>query len=291
METILSILSGGTTGALLVWLLRGWISERIQQSIRHEYSQKLETHKAELNTRIQAIQHENELRQLRTSLFFDHQRNAFAGLLAKIAKVNQKWFDQKYVVDEGLSGPVPDEAYKDLQATYYEHQLFLDGPCLAAMELVFDCYRDSFPDDYEPPNDRDVHAAYHAVQYLQPRLAELFQSRIGVTVGGRAEKDIALLGAIRLINHYHFADIGLPPQGPLALTHQDQPSDAVTKAEDNILELVENLRHFQVYLRRDGGVFHEAALKTARYLAMLQTCCPELEKSNGNSTKPRTATK
>lgn len=128
METVLGILSGGATGALLVWLLRGWISERLQQSIRHEYSQKLETHKAELNTRIQAIQHENELRQLRTSLFFDHQRNAFAGLLAKIAEVNQKWIDQEWQRDEGLTGSVPYEAYKNLQAGYYEHQLFLDGP-------------------------------------------------------------------------------------------------------------------------------------------------------------------
>ena len=103
MDTILSILSGGSAGALLVWLFRGWISERLQQSIRHEYSQKLENHKAELNARIQAIQHENQLQQLRTSLFFDHQRNAFAGLLAKIAQVNQAWIDKEYHDEEGFT--------------------------------------------------------------------------------------------------------------------------------------------------------------------------------------------
>jgi len=69
MDVILSIFSSGATGALLVWLLRGWISERLKQSIQHEYSQKLETHKAELNTRIQALRHENQMQQLRTSLF------------------------------------------------------------------------------------------------------------------------------------------------------------------------------------------------------------------------------
>lgn len=110
MDTIWGIFSGGLGGALLVWLLRGWISERLKHSIRHEYSQKLETHKAQLNTRIQAIQHESQLHQLRTSLFFDHQRNAFAGLLAKIAEVNQAWFEAEYVPDEGLTGPVPHEA-------------------------------------------------------------------------------------------------------------------------------------------------------------------------------------
>jgi len=72
MDAILTVLSSGATGALFVWLLRGWISERLKQSIQHQYSQKLETHKAELNKRIQGIQHENQLRQLRTSLFFDH---------------------------------------------------------------------------------------------------------------------------------------------------------------------------------------------------------------------------
>ena len=278
MEAILSILSGGAAGALLVWLLRGWISERLQQSIRHEYSHKLETHKAELNTRIQAIQHENQLQQLRTSLFFDHQRNAFAGILAKIAEVNQTWVDKEFDRDEGLTGPVPYEAYKQLRAAYYQHQLFLDASCIAAMELVFDCYSDSFPIDNGsggPPQSRDVDAAYEAIQYLQPRLAELFQSRIGVTVSGQAERDIALLGAIRLVNRYHFTEIELPAKGSLKLTYRDRPADAVSKAEDNLDELVSKLRQFQEYLRRDGGVFHEAAMKTTRYLGMLTTAQAE----------------
>jgi hypothetical protein len=272
MDAILSILSGGTTGALLVWLLRGWISERLKQSIQHEYSQKLETHKAELNTRIQALQHENQLQQLRTSLFFDHQRNAFAGILAKIAEVNQTWIDKEYEHEVGLTGPVPYEAYKELRTMYYQHQLFLDPSCLAAMELVFDCYRDSFPFDdgsEEPPKPRDADAAYEAIEYLQPRLAELFQSRIGVSVSGRSEREIALLGSIRLLNRYHFTEIDLPAKGPLKLTNRDRAAQAVAKAEDNFDELVSKLKQFQAFLRRDGGFFHEAVTKTARYLAIL----------------------
>ena len=272
MDVILSILSGGATGALLVWLLRGWISERLKQSIQHEYSQKLETHKAELNTRIQALQHENQLQQLRTSLFFDHQRNAFAGILAKIAEVNQTWIDKEYEYEVGLTGPVPYETYKELRKTYIQHQLFLDPSCLAAMELVLDCYSDSFPFDDgsgAPPQPRDVAAAYEAIEYLQPRLAELFQSRIGVTVSGRGEREIALLGSIRLLNRYHFTEIDLPAKGPLKLTHRDRTAEAVAKAEDNFDELVSKLKQFQAFLRRDGGFFHEAATKTTRYLAML----------------------
>lgn len=162
------------------------------------------------------------------------------------------------------------------------------------MELVFDYYSDSFPYDDgsgAPPKTKDVNASYEGVQYLQPRLAELFQSRIGISTGGRAEMDIALLGAIRLINLYHFMDVEIPPKGPLSLTYRDRPPDAVTKAEDNVQELVEKLIRFQKYLRREGSYFHEAALKTARYLAMLQSCFPELKKTTGSPTKPSTPTK
>lgn len=67
MEYLLSILSGGLSGALLVWLAKGWISERLKQSIRHEYAEKLENYKTELNSKIEGIKHENQVSQLRTS--------------------------------------------------------------------------------------------------------------------------------------------------------------------------------------------------------------------------------
>lgn len=271
IDTILSILSGGVTGSLLVWLLRGWISERLQQSIRHEYSQKLETHKAELNTRIQAIQHENQLQQLRTSLFFDHQRNAFASILTKIAEVNQAWLDKEYHYEEGLTGQVPSEAYRELRVTFYKHQLFFDSACLVAIDLVLDCYSDSFPfkDGLGQLHPRDADAAYEAVQFLQPRLAELFQNRIGVSSSRRAEREIALFGAIRLLNHYHFKKIDLPPKGSLKLGNRDEPAEVVVKAESHCEELVAKLRQFEAYLKTDGGCFHEAAMKTTRYLEIL----------------------
>ena len=142
-------------GGVVVWLLRGWISERIQQSIRHEGSRpSLRPIRAELNTRIEAIKHENELRQLRTSLFFDHQRNAFAGLLRRLLPSNRAWIDKEFVREEWLSGPVPYDAYKELQAAYYGHQLFLDAACLAAMELVFECSATPFHTTMVPVHRR-----------------------------------------------------------------------------------------------------------------------------------------
>lgn len=271
MDTILSIFSGGATGAILVYLLRGWISERLQQSIRHEYSQKLENHKAELNTRIQAIQHENQLQQLRTSLFFDHQRNAFADFLAKVAEVNQAWIDKMYDEDEGLSGSVPFESYKDLRATFFKHQLFFDSGCLAAIDLILEFYSDSFP--FEDGTGRTTiptrkaKDAFSGVQFIQPRLAELFQDRIGISTSRKAEHEIALLGSIRILNG--FEEISLPTS--LKLDRRDQPADAVVKAESHIEELLAKLRELNAFLKRDGGWHHKEVLETTRYLEILSS--------------------
>lgn len=267
-----NILSGGAAGAILVLILRSWISERLKQAIQHEYSQKLETYKAELNARIQALQHENQLYQLRTSLFFDHQRNAFSNLLAKIAEVNQKWIDKEYERDVGLTGSVPHDAYQELRKVYYDHQLFLDRSCLAALDLIFECYVDSFPfDDGSggPPIQRDVEAAYDSVEYLQPRITMLFQQKIGMSENDLAMQEIALFGAIKLLNRYHFSDIQLPVKGVLKLTNGDRPADAVARAQEHIDELKLKLKELRNYLGREHGVFHEARTKASRYLEML----------------------
>lgn len=214
---------------------------------------------------------ENQLRQLKTSLFFDHQRQAFAGILGKIAEVNRIWIEKEYhVPDEGLTGPVPYTAYQELRTVYYQHQLFLDPCCLAAIELIFECYHDSFDDEFEPTaRPRYYDAAYRATEYLQPRLAELFRSRIGVTAPGHGEREIALLGSIRLLNRYHFPEIDLPPKGPFKLIDWEGAPEAVAKAEDNFRELVSRLKQLQGFLKQDNRFFHEAATKTTQYLTML----------------------
>jgi len=191
------------------------------------------------------------------------------------------------VPDEGLTEGVPYEAYKDLRKTYYQHQLFLDRACLAAMELVFECYTDSFPFDDgsgAPPRQRNTRAPYDAIEYLQPRLAELFQRKIGVSGEENAEREIMLFGAIRLLNRYHFSDVGLPPKGTLALDRRDEPADAVAKAQQNVVELLTVLKGMQDYLRREGAVFHEAATKADRYLSVLQQAGDE----KGSPTKKST---
>ncbi|MFQ2037382.1 hypothetical protein [Aeromonas veronii] len=135
MEFLLSTLFGGVGGAALVWLAKGWISERLKQSIQHEYAEKLESYKTELNSKIEGIKHENQVSQLRTSLFFDHQRDAFAALITKIAEINREWMTH-YDPNEGLYEPVPSSGYREFESLLYQHQLFLDEECLMALSLV-----------------------------------------------------------------------------------------------------------------------------------------------------------
>jgi hypothetical protein len=265
------ILPGAAAGAALAWLLRSWISERLRQSISHEYSQRLETHKNELEIRVQSLRHEFEIHRLRTSLFFEHQRTAFGELLAKIAQVNGVWWRTGYEEDVGLGAPVPFALLGELRDLYYRHQLFLDPECVMAMELLFEIYADSLPFDDgsgEGPQSRDVRESYDSTEYLRPRVAVLFQSKIGVALETRQARQIALLGSIRIINRYHFSHIQLPVDGPLKLDKPERASAAVMKAERNFDLLLAKLNQFHAYLKTES-FFHEAELSLGRYLAVL----------------------
>lgn len=51
MEYILSIISGGASGAIVIWLMKNWFAERIKQSIKAEYDEKIERLKTSLSFR------------------------------------------------------------------------------------------------------------------------------------------------------------------------------------------------------------------------------------------------
>ena len=51
INVITSVLFSGLLAGLLIWLSREWISARLKGSIQHEYDQKLEAHKAQLEAK------------------------------------------------------------------------------------------------------------------------------------------------------------------------------------------------------------------------------------------------
>ena len=261
-----AIISGGLSGALIVWLFRHWISERIRESIRHEYAQRLEAYKAELNANMQAALYERQLYQLRTSLFFDHQRVAFASILSQIAETKGKWSEVGYEPETGswMNEPVPSGEYEKLKKVYSEHQLFLDQDCIFAFNLVLEALSNSFPfqDGSGKLHYRDTREPHSRLAFLQDRLAVLFQEKIGIKTSPEVKEELALLGAIRLVNRYHFTDVGLPVKGELKLEQDDDASDAIIKAKNNKEALIAKLKELKVYLEKSGS-FYEA-LETAR---------------------------
>ena len=258
-----------------MWLLRGWISERLKQSIQHEYSQKLETHKADLNTRIQSLQHENQLHQLRTSLFFDHQRNAFASLLSKITEVNQEWEDKEYEEYVGVAGRVPSNALSDLYKVYHQHQLFLDVDCIETMELTFECYHDSISPIGDSAEQDDIEASYNGIQYLQTMIVELFRKKLEASNNDLGLRKIAIFGAIKLLNKHRdlVPELKLFSGEPLRLL-VNNPANAVMKAEQNFNELLSKLKALQTYGQTQSRRFdflHFISVNASKYLAKLDS--------------------
>lgn len=273
MSIFTSIVSGGMSGAILVWLLKSWISVRLKQSIQHEYAERLEIYKTELNSKIESIRHDNQVSQLRTSLFFDHQRNAFALILTEITKLNDEWI-KGFDADVGLYEPVPSKGYRNLVNSLSEHQLFLDSECQLAISLIMNAYSSSFPFDDgsgAPPHQSDSSPKVAYIEYLQPRLASIFRNKIGIQSDPSHLKDLAVLAAIELVNNHHFLEIGIPPKGALSTRKVKSASDKVIIGRQNVGELVELLRVFDDYLDRDGSWLPETQFEVSQCLSILNS--------------------
>ncbi|GIB78228.1 hypothetical protein FXE82_18925 [Vibrio cholerae] len=271
MDIFITILTGGTSGAIISWLARTWISERLKQSISFEYSQKLENYKTDLNAKVEAIKHDNQVSQLRTSLFFDHQREAYASLIAKVAEINEDW---GYLADPeyGLWERVPYASYKELKNLMFKHQLFLDDESIMALDLILDTYFRSFPFD---PGDGTSHqnetsALLATCEYLQPRLASIFRSKIGMVKDEQHLKEVATLAGITYLNSYHFLAVEVPLKGVLNTREVENAADKVRLGLDNFTDLSRRLDAFDEYLSRDGGWIHEAQTKVKRTSATLR---------------------
>lgn len=280
MDFLLSLFPGAVAGAALAFLLRNWISERLKQSISHEYSTKLETVRNELGAKLEAVKHVHEVDQLRTSLFFDHQRSAFVEILAKVVEVHQEW-SKGYDPDEGIEEPVPSAPRRQLEALYLKHQLFLDSDLIMALDLLFEIYTDSYPwFDGNETHPRDVNGPYSDAAFLQPRLAAVFRLKIGVGQDTLALRQLALLGAMRMLNRYHFEELELPAHGRLRLKKDDRAAMAINRAEENFAELLERMHAFHRYLQAQGH-FHEAEASLRRYLSVLDGASRRLASQEG----------
>jgi hypothetical protein len=102
MQNILTIISSVSFSALLaaalIFLTKSWISERIKNAIKHEYDEKLETHKAQLKL----VEAE---RRIRLTRVFEKTAETIATTYAKL------WAFHKAVEDCTQSGDHSDFAH------------------------------------------------------------------------------------------------------------------------------------------------------------------------------------
>jgi hypothetical protein len=281
MDYLISALSGVASSSALILLFKGWISERLKQSIQHEYALSLEGYKTELNSRVERIRHDQQVFQLRTSLFFDHQRSAFAALITKIEEASREWAGL-YEEDEGLYHPVPSARRNELEALLSEHQLFLDEDCLMALSLVTSAYSRSLPwDDRsgDEPHQGDCSQLLSDIGYLRPRIASIFREKIGVTANPMHLAEVAIFSAMELVNTYSFEDAGIPPTGALATKSVRDAADKVAIGLENVDELLQLLRRFDKHLSKDNGWIHESHLRVRQTLNCLERCMGRVPKA------------
>lgn len=104
LVTILSSItfSGLLTGAL-VFLTRSWIAERLKNAIRHEYDQKLETHKAQLKADSDvAIEHLRSQLQIAAS----EQNVRFSQIFERTADTVASTYGRLWAIHEAFKNYV-----------------------------------------------------------------------------------------------------------------------------------------------------------------------------------------
>ncbi len=271
MEQIVSFILGSSGGGLVVWLFKNWISNRLKQSIAYEYSEKLEAYKTDLNKTILEIQHLNQINHLRTSLFFDHQREAFSEIITKMYQIKEEWHEG-YDPEEGLAKPVSGELYRELKQLVANHQIFLDDEILMAIDLLLSAYSSSFPYDDGSGRlvEQDVSESERLSSYIVTRLHLIFKNKIGVTNESEALRELALLGSIRSLNNRSFSNIELSAKGGLKISKwSHSPADWVKQARDNIVELTKKLKEFEEHLETEG-FSNDEHRRISKYIATLE---------------------
>ena len=125
------VASAGVSAALsglLLWVTKSWISERLQQSIRNEYNQKLETHKAQLKAQadveLEKLHSQLSISAAERQILFSHLHEQRAQVVAETYALLKSLYSAlaNYVKVFELAGETPREQRK--QEAAEAHQAF-----------------------------------------------------------------------------------------------------------------------------------------------------------------------
>lgn len=154
-DFILNFLGSAVVSAVLssfvVWLSRAWISERLKNAIKHEYDEKLESHKAQLKAQADV---ETERLRAQLSMAANEHQIRFSGLQSERAKVIAKanrllirayWATASFVSPAEWQGePNKPEKYRIAMESltkfnrYFElHRIYLPNEICAQIDAFF----------------------------------------------------------------------------------------------------------------------------------------------------------
>ncbi len=149
-EVLTSAVISTALVACLAFITRSWLSERIKNSIRHEYDQKLESHKAQLKS-----QGEVEVERLRSQLAIQasersvvftrlHEQRAtvIAETYSKLRSMHVALGDYTKVFEPAGDKPREErrasaaEAHKNFIDYYPANRIFLPKSCLEKIDKI-----------------------------------------------------------------------------------------------------------------------------------------------------------
>ena len=260
---------------LLYLLLKLTLEKTITTRIDYIKEKEIENLKASFTKELESARHQYQLQQVRTPLFFDHQRQAFSEILSALVDITDA-FAKSYDPSTDEHNPISGNAHENLRQAYHRNLLFLDEDCCIGVDLCLRSLLNTHPladgDGVHYPPPESFQQAFEEISYFRKKLTKLFQSKLGLADGKELMKDIVIAGSVLLLNRYHFAELGLPIKGKFARNNFASMEACVATGAECQSELIDHLHRLIRYLAEDrttGDVFAHVKISATNYVRIL----------------------
>lgn len=232
------------------------------------------TLEAHFARRLEQTKHDLQLEQQRMSIVYEHQKDSFRDVLVAMNRALKSVADNW---DDGEWSSVTHEVGEAFQEVVSQEGLFMDKDSDHALELFKQAIWSATSEPYSgPPESDDVSRAHAQMTVITERMAEHFRIRVGLhSPDSKPLQSVYRLGAIVLINRFHFPEFDFPTKTSLTWK-KDRRTDgksieeliAIAEHEPQLLRS-ELLRLKEAMVDR-GGIFFKHIAEVELYLNKLQ---------------------
>lgn len=164
-------ITGGVVATAIVWLAKTYLSEKIRTQIKHEYDQKLETHKAQIKAQsdVEVEKLRSQLsvaaaeRHIRFSNLHEKRAEVIAEVYAALTKVlfaiasYVRMFESSGIPSRADREKTAVDAINAFSDSYRPQKIFIPKTTAVRLDQVFDELRGAHIDcsvavDHEPQN-------------------------------------------------------------------------------------------------------------------------------------------